>query len=118
MNKAALILLLMTSACAHATTTDDSNSAVLENIARFNKYEQTAKDMSNGQSDLVQTSPQQYQKEPSQPKIVMPSTAIPSKLSTVSTSSDSSVYQSIKILIRSGHLTDKEKMKLISALSS
>ncbi|MCG9625425.1 hypothetical protein L1D34_11270 [Vibrio mediterranei] len=118
MNKAALILLLVTSACAHATTADDSNSAVLENIARLNKYEQTAKEMSNGKSDMVQISQQQYQKAPSQPQVVMPTTATSSKQTAAPTSAKSSVYQSIKILIESGNLTEKDKMKLISALSS
>ncbi|HGY9615362.1 TPA: hypothetical protein ACRZZI_003713 [Vibrio harveyi] len=118
MNKAPLIMLLMVSACAHAATADDANSALLENIARFDKYEQTAREMSSGQSDLIQVNQQQNQTASSEPALVMPATAPQIKQTATPETASSSVYQSIKILIESGTLTDKEKIKLISALSS
>ncbi|CAH1550207.1 hypothetical protein [Vibrio rotiferianus] len=118
MNKSPLILLLMASACAHAATTNDANGALLENIARFDKYEQTAREMSSGQSDLIQASQHQNQAEPSKSALVLPSTVSSIKQTSTLESAGSSVYQSIKILIDSGNLTDKEKINLINALSS
>ncbi len=118
MNKAPLILLIMASTCVHAATPDDANSALLENMARFDQYEQTAQQMSHGQTDMSQLVKQQNQTPPSQPTQVMPSKAPQIQQARTPDTANSSVYQSIKILIESGNLTDKEKIKLISALSS
>ncbi len=118
MNKAPLILLLMASACVHAAPTNDANGALLENIARFDKYEQTAREMSSGQSDLIQASQHQNQTVPSKSAPILPSSVSSIKQTATPETAESSVYQSIKILIDSGNLTEKEKINLINALSS
>ncbi|GEM81205.1 hypothetical protein [Vibrio superstes] len=120
MYKSLLVLLMISSSYAHAAIQDDANSALLENISRFNQYEQTATEMSQGQTNIVPASAQQNQMVQATPQVVTTPTRVspnPSQVGQTTTGS-SSVYESVKILISSGTLSDKEKIKLISMLSS
>ncbi|GEA52255.1 hypothetical protein VIN01S_30590 [Vibrio inusitatus NBRC 102082] len=117
MKKTILLILLVASSCAHAAATNDANSAVMENITRFEQYEQTAQQMSQGESQMISPDYQSNQmSQASQPIMSKQSKTMDS--TPTPTQADSSVYQSIKILIESGNLTDKQKIKLISQLSS
>lgn len=116
MKKVTLILIMLASSGAYAATNDDANSALMENISRFQQYEQSAQQMAQGRSSVAPVQHSQIVAPVSQTEAQpAPSASAPQ---TNPANANSSVYDSIKILIESGNLTDKQKIKLISKLSA